>query len=371
VSDAAPVTSKEPAAAVQPADASDHPAVEQAAQRTSAFAYVERALREDATSFQFFQAVRLLERLSPDHARPGQFVDPARVFVRLGVFPHPGCPPSEIRSLDLVATPQAALSDNFLGLTGPSGVLPYNYTLLLADRYRARDRAAVAFLDLFHHRAISLFYEAWRKYRLTVALETGTEDRLADHLLDIAGVGLENERATAPVSDRMVAFYAGLLAPVQRSAVALEQWIEDFFGVPAEIEQFVGGWYPLPRVEQTEVGGEALSDRLGRGAVAGDEIWDPQARVRVRLGPLSRQEFERFLPTGPAYEDLVALTRFFAHDQFDFEVQLVLAREEVPGVALGDAALPLGWSTWIRTRPFARNADDTVLTLRPITGEAS
>ena len=337
----------------------------------SYLALVERALRERPTSFEFFQAVRLLERLRPERSPTGGFVDPADEVVRFGVHPDTAFPASEIRSLDLDTDGPASMTVNFMGLIGPLGVLPYYYSLLAMDRVRERDGALVAFFDLFHHRIISLFYQAWRKYRFTVPLEAGTDDRLVDHLLDIVGIGLDEQRADAPVAERMPAYYAGLLGPVQRSAVALEQWIEDYFNVPAEVEQFVGGWYPLVVREQTEIGAELGSDRLGRGAVAGDEIWDPQARVRLRLGPLSRQEFERFLPTGSAYPQLVELTRFFAHDQFDFEVQLVLARDEVPGVALGDAILPLGWSTWIRTRAFTRDADETILTLRPITGEVS
>ena len=58
--------------------------------------------------------------------------------------------------------------------------------------------------------------------------------------------------------------------------------------------------------------------------------------------------------------------RFFSHDQFDFEVQLVLARDAVPFCRVGGDGgepAPLGWGTWLRTQPFARDADETVLTL--------
>ena len=52
----------------------------------------------------------------------------------------------------------------FMGLTGPSGVLPRHYTDMMmrqqregrgADRYALRD-----WLDLFNHRFISLFFRA-------------------------------------------------------------------------------------------------------------------------------------------------------------------------------------------------------------------
>ena len=76
-----------------------------------------------------------------------------------------------------------------MGLTGPLGVLPHAYTELLLDRIRQKDTALRDFLDLFHHRIISLFYQAWEKYRFTIAYERGERDRFSHHLLDLIGLG--------------------------------------------------------------------------------------------------------------------------------------------------------------------------------------
>ena len=106
--------------------------------------------------------------------------------------------------------------------------------------------------------------------------------------------------------------------------------------------------------------------QLGAGAVVGDEVWDPQTRVRIRIGPVSRAAFERFLPTGSAYRSLKAFARFFGHDQFDIDVQLILARDEVPGCVLGaddGQSRPLGWCTWITTTSMTRDRDETILAL--------
>jgi type VI secretion system protein ImpH len=141
----------------------------------------------------------------------------------------------------------------------------------------------------------------------------------------------------------------------------------DVFGVPARVDQFVGGWYPLPQPEQCMLGGEGddASDQLGLGAVVGDEVWAPQSGVRIRLGPLGKREYDRFLPTGSAYELVRRLVRFYTHDQFECELQLVLARDEVPACVIGadEGAEPLGWSTWAKGRDFERDAEDTILAL--------
>jgi len=318
-------------------------------------------------AFEFFQAVRLLERLFPERRRVGGFGDPREEVVHFSARPTIAFPPSEVHSVDLPGNRPARMVVNFMGVIGPLGVLPYHYTLLVGERARVRDRGLRDFLDIFQHRLISLFYRAWLKYRFTATYDQGGQDSVTEHLRDLVGLGLPKLRERLPVADEALLFYAGILAPQPRSAVALQQMLEDYFEIPVEIEQFVGGWYALSPSSLCSVGAEAgPADQVGLGAVVGDEIWDQQARVRLRLGPLTRSQYDRLVPGGAWYEPLRALTRFFSHDQFDFEVQLVLARDDVPGCVLGgsaERAAPLGWCTWIRTAPFARDADDTVLTL--------
>lgn len=329
---------------------------------------LERLLREDPNSFEFTQAVRLLERLRPGRAAVGGFGDPRAEVARFGAHPSISFPASEIQTLALdgVDVP-ARMTVNFIGLTGPLGVMPLNYTLLVAERARARDGAMRDFLDIFNHRVTSLFYRAWEKYRFTVTHERGREDPLLRHLRDLVGIGTEGLQHRLAVPDETLVFYSGLLAMRARPAAALEQLLEDYFDVPAAVEQFVGGWYPLDEGTRCELGDESTpSSQLGLGAVAGDEIWDQQARARVRLGPLTRRQYDDFLPTGAAHAPLRALLRFFGEDQLDFEVQLVLARDDAPPCVLGadgDGATPLGWCTWLRTAPLDRDPDETILTL--------
>ena len=326
---------------------------------------LEAALREEPASFEFFEAVRRLERLRRNCTPLGRAADVAAEAVRFSAHPRISFPPGEIHSLDLDAPGPARMSVNFMGLTGPSGVLPYHYTLLVAERAAVRDTALRDFLDIFHHRLLSLFYRAWEKHRFAVAYERG-EDPLRRHLLDLVGIGLEQQQQGLQLPADTLVYYAGLLVGESRSAAALRSLLRDFFAAPVEIEQFVGGWYPLARGSQCELGEEeGAATQLGLGVVVGDEIWDEQGRVRVRIGPLPRDRYEQFLPGGEAYDPLRQLLRHFSDDQLDFELQLVLAREDVPGLVLDGAepAQPLGWCTWLRSDGFPHDADDTILAL--------
>lgn len=329
---------------------------------------LEAALEREPWRFDFFQAVRLLERLDPERKPVGRFVRPREEVVRFAANPSVVFPASQIQSLERRPDGPARMVVNFMGLFGPAGVLPQAYTELIISRIRERDYALRDFLDLFNHRIISLFYRAWERYRFGITYERGEKDRLSAVLMDLIGLGTPGLQNRQAVEDHALLYYAGLLAQFPRSATALEQILSDYFDVPVEVEQFAGGWYRLdPQVlGRLEDAGEEY-EQLAVGAVIGDEVWESQARVRVRLGPLTLDEYLEFLPTGSAFEPLRALIRFFAGDQFDFEVQLVLKREEVPCCELGaetKAAPRLGWVSWTRWSPMTRDPEETILRLQ-------
>ena len=330
---------------------------------------LERLVRDAPTSLGFFQAMRLLERLHPDRDPVGGFGDPAREVARFAVNPSTAFPPGEIAALEELESGQPRMTVNFLGLNGPQGVMPLVYSAHVAERARAKDTATSAFLDMFNHRMISLFHRAWKKSRITAARGHEVDDRFTGHLLDLIGLGTPGLQGRLELTDETLIYYSGLLGLQSRSAAGLEQLLEDYFGVRAEVEQFVGGWYALDEGTQCRLGDEdGASGQLGVGAVAGDEIWDLQARIRIRLGPMTRRQYERFLPTGDAYQALRELARFYTNDELDVDVQLVLARDEVPACALGaddGVPPPLGWCTWLRSTAFQRDPDDTILTLHP------
>ena len=113
-------------------------------------------------------------------------------------------------------------------------------------------------------------------------------------------------------------------------------------------------------------GGLGESEQLGFGAVVGDEVWDQTARVRIKIGPLSLEQYQDFLPQGSAFASLRALTNFFSNGEFDFEIQLILDRRDVPPCELGaegESAPQLGWHTYIKTRPMKVDASETILQL--------
>jgi type VI secretion system protein ImpH len=99
--------------------------------------------------------------------------------------------------------------------------------------------------------------------------------------------------------------------------------------------------------------------------VCGDRVWDVQSAFRLRIGPLTYQQFVRFMPDGDELARLAHLTRLYVGPAMSFDVQLTLRKEDVPDLSLGDgeAAPRLGWNTWVKSEPFRRDADEAVYIL--------
>jgi type VI secretion system protein ImpH len=327
---------------------------------------LRRLLEDEPFSVEFFQAVQLLERIYPDRQPVGLFEHPSKEVVRLTAHTRLGFPASDVQSIHWPPEGQPVMAVNFLGLTGPNGVLPHIYTLLLIERRFARDRRLQDFLDLFHHRMLSLYYQAWRKYRLTAGY--GAEGhRVTWYLKDLAGIGTKGLQDRQEVSDRALLYFAGIFALQPRSAVAFEHFLQEFFRAPVEIQQFTGAWYDLPLDAQCEmIDHEDAPRQLGLGAVAGDQIWDHSSKARIRIGPLPLDRYRAFLPGTPTHSALRTLSRFYMGGQIDFDVQLVLARDQVPEYELGAegaAELPLGLCSWAKTGDFEYDPDDAILPL--------
>jgi type VI secretion system protein ImpH len=328
-----------------------------------------KVLFEEVYRFDFFQAVRLLERIYPDRSPVGRVGDPSREVVRFRTRVSLNFPASQLYKIAAPATEDAdqplQLMVAFMGLTGPLGVLPHPYTELLVERTRYQDNTLWEFLDLFNHRLVSLFYRAWEKYRFAVAYERGGENQFTEYLFNMIGLGTRGLRNRLGVEDEGLLFYSGLIAQRPHSAAAMEATLGDYFGVAARVAQFSGQWLKLDEENLFRLG--STNNELGISAIAGKRVWDDQSKFRLKFGPLTFQQFLAFLPVGSAFLPVAKITRLIAGQDLDFDLQLILAAKEVPGCVLTTRAKRrpmLGWTTWLKTRPFDNDDPQVVLSVK-------
>ncbi len=298
--------------------------------------------------FSFFKAVALLEQFSPEKKKLGQTLEPSKEAVRFSVKPGFSFPASDIS--DLKNDPQkgpARMEVAFMGLIGPSGLLPNWYNQLALERIKAKDHTFVEFLNVFHHRLISLFYLAWKKQRFPENYEPGAGDRLSRYLLSLAGLGTSGMVGLLGLPRESLTFYSGLLSMPVASAAGIEAAIEYFSGTTTRVDQFVERDVPLDRGDLTRLG--AANACLGRDAVCGSRVRECQTKFRVNLGPMGYQAYKRFIPTGDLLLPVFSLIRYMVGVEFEFEIRIFLKKQEIPTCVLGEKGPGqtfLGWTTW-------------------------
>jgi type VI secretion system protein ImpH len=334
---------------------------------------LEETLFERPYEFEFFQAVRLLARLFPDRKAVGGTAKPEQEVARFEAQDPQlamAFPASAVH--DIERTPEspdpARMTVAFLGLTGTQGVLPFFYTEYVIRRQAAKDNTLAAFFNLFNHRLVSLFYRAWEKHHPPVLYELAAArgqqpDPFTQYLFDLIGMGTAGLRGRMRTRDENLLLYAGLIAQRPHSATALRGILRDHFAAPVEIDQCLGSWYELEEGDRCYLSPEAERSQLGVAAFIGDEVWDQQARFRIRVGPVGLERFHDFLPESPVLAELVELTKYLVGPALAFEVQVFLRADEVPYCRLDDGgaeAPRLGWMGWLKTEEFRADAGEAV-----------
>jgi type VI secretion system protein ImpH len=327
-------------------------------------------LVEKGRSFDFFQAVRLLERLGPGGEPVGQDAFPHEEVVRFVPWLSLAFPSSSIREVEQPDEPERwenafRMLVNFMGLYGPQGVLPRHYTELLLEREQVGDRGLRDFLDIFNHRFISLFFRANEKYVYPSTCRADGGDPITEVVNSFLGEEKPGESSVdEALPRRHLLRYVGLFTQRPRSVKALEALATDYFGgVPVDVRQFVGRWVPLPQEDQGRLTDAGERNRLGRTLVMGARIWDRKGKFRLRIGPLEMNEYLDFLPDGRYFAPLAALVREFVGDHLAFEVQPVLRAGDVPELQLDssrEVPVRLGRTTWLRLNRCTADSEDAI-----------
>jgi type VI secretion system ImpH/TssG family protein len=250
--------------------------------------------------------------------------------------------------------PLTEMTVNLMGLAGALGPLDMPTTEMIIERAASHDTALKDFLDIFNHRLLSLLYRIRKMHRIAFENETPGRDKISKYLFSIIGLGTDGLMGRMQVRDRSLLHYAGLLSQQPRSIIGLERLLADYFKIEVKGHQFVGAWYDLDEEQWTKIGEhEGQNNVLGAGAVVvGTRVWDQQAKIEIRLGPLTLKQFLNFIPIGWGYRALCDLTRFYLGDTLDVSFRLVLKGEELPLPTLDQIHEPLlGWTSWLTVQP--------------------
>jgi type VI secretion system protein ImpH len=246
-----------------------------------------------------------------------------------------------------------ALTPKFIGLLGASGTLPFHYSeRIAAQQLHSKDDSARAFLDLLSNRMVGLFFESWGKYRLESSVDTHGADPLRGLLTQLGGFKDTGSASRTRGEDDVKAYFAAAFRTRPVSAFAVTDALSDHFGLPIEIEQFVGCWDELGIGQRTVLG--HTGPTLGQGATLGSRIWRCDLRIRLNIGPLDAAQRDRCLPHGAIATGMKRMLQHFGMSNLDCEVRLLLKVECVRPASLNankGAPDRLGWGCFLATVP--------------------
>lgn len=319
-------------------------------------------LTSEPYAFDFYQAVRLLQMKFSAYPRIGTSWSPAKDPVRFAQNPFLEFAPSTLEAVQWTdrSKPPVVFTRHF-GLFGPNGPLP----LCLTDYARKRilhhgDRTFTAFCNIFHHRLLSFFFRAWADARKTVDQDRPKEQRWSYYVGSLCGLGMDSLLERDAIPDQAKLYHVSRLMQQTRNAEGLETIIQDFFSIKTQIITFMGRWMTIPSDSRWQLGGTSGNGTLGSTAIVGSRIWTCQLNFRIRMGPMKLPELESLLPNRDSFKRLRDWVRLYAGEEYFWDVQLVLARDQVPEIRLGKSGR-LGWTTWLKAKEFDHDVEDLVV----------
>lgn len=289
-----------------------------------------------ARSMRFFPLVSLLERLTADAVRVGGDGPPSREAIRFRHDTSLSFSAGDVQSASIIRVPvdldrpQGAtrpvteLVTTFLGLTGSTSPLP----MYIAEEVLHEDERGVRrdFLDIFHHRLISILYRAVMRYSLAREHRAGGGDPWVDRVLALAGLDPEAFVPRSAIPRGKLLQLAPLVGRRGRGArdlqAALRLLVGEHLtpGAQLVVEEFAGGWVPVHNDQQCTLG--VRNNVLGRDEMLGGKVYDRSGRFRIAIGPLDARGRDAFSAKGRGLRLLQEGVRLVVRESLDYDVEL-------------------------------------------------
>ncbi|CAH0128855.1 type VI secretion system baseplate subunit TssG [Pseudomonas brassicacearum] len=302
-----------------------------------------RGIRE----YSLFQAVLLvIDRLREAHPD----LDDEALYDRLEFQANPslGFPASDIDRVEFFeehGQMRARLGMNLISLVGAGSPLPAFYgeqALGEEDGNPTRD-----FLDVFHHRLQRLMLPIWRKYRYCASFQRGAQDPFSEQLFALIGLGGEDIRKASQLNWKRLLPYLGLLSLRAHSAALIEAVLRYYFKhAELNLEQCIERRVVILGEQRNRLGN--ANSLLSQDLVLGEQVRDRSGKFRIHISELDWQRFHEFLPIGIGYQPLCSLVRFTLRDPLEYDIRLVLRRQDIRELRIGEQNIcRLGWTSWL------------------------
>lgn len=305
-------------------------------------------LLETGPAFSFYQILRLLKLLCrPTEESPLPLSLPVS---RIKIRPHLSLsfPASGVESVTANEKGGFTIRANLLSLYGTCSPLPTFYTEELMEDESMGENTVRDVLDVINHRLYELLFGAWCRNRSMLKIWEEQDVSRINRLFCLIGMERKSLEREIDHPERLLR-YTGVFAMKTRSAKGLECLLSDAFGnLPVRIIQMIERKGRIPE-DQICCLGQNIT--LGATSNLGHEVTHKSGAFRIEIGPISDAHYRRFIPGNEDYTLLTALTRMYLNQPLDYDVELIMDKNEKPKTAcLGSETFSrLGLDTWIFT----------------------
>lgn len=310
-------------------------------------AYLKQNLLKEGYDYSFFQVIRLLRQID-EHATPDLDVSELNRCVRIRPNLSLSFPPSDVEEVNEIQNGQISKYEivaNFLGLYGTSSPLPTFYTEDLMEERSDDESVTRDFVDTLNHRLYLLLFESLQKYRPFYHIVEGGREHYINRLFCLEGFGEQVHLKDIPDAAQLLR-YLGIFSQRPRSAEGLKILLSDALGFDVGITSCVLRKARIPEDQLLSLG--ISGGVLGEDCVLGRELDDRMGKFRIKVGPLSAEEYSSFFPGSESYNKLVLFTDLYLQDPLEYEIEISMHEQQAQTICLGGERWSrLGMDTWL------------------------
>lgn len=297
---------------------------------------------------------RLLDHLhSQDRGRSpllGDSLNPKHDLVNIQSHITFGHKASGVQQVVQAANGKYTVLLNNLSLAGMYGALPDTYGEEIADR---RNQDMRDFLDIFHHRLMSLLYRFYRKNRIFLGSINVKNNIIGKILHNLTGLSLFQKPFQFQETGLFPLF--NLFWRNGPSISGVQDLIRGYFHVKTKVMPFLGGWiYPDQSVlSYLNKSYQALNQSL----FIGRKTWDDTYGFTIYIGPMDFEQYVAFIPpVQQNFHTLRQLLFYYIDNSYHVRLAIHLKSDSVPALCLGKRSY-LNFTTWLS--PASTHIKDT------------
>jgi len=307
---------------------------------------IEQDIIENGDSYDFYQAVKLLNKIVGEKPATQDSKPCLRIQPELNL----DYPQSDIAEINHdTASGNYQITTTFFGLYGVSSPLPGFYTEELLDDEWDEIRGRKDFFDVIHNHIYPLLYQAWLKYKYSHNVVEFEDPKYAEIIFNLIGLG-KAYRADRKRYGYLLK-YSGLLSQRIKSLAGLKTLLQGHLGdIGLDINPCVERNVPIVEKQHCVVGEQNAT--LGVSACIGKQVAGRGGMFNLEIGPLNTEQFVAFSRNNETVQTIKTLLKIYLVQPLEFSISLLLEPGVIQPATVGEQESSiLGANCWLVNQP--------------------